>query len=73
MPLYGLEHLEMLWEPLHDTKCLIAWNSSTILLTFRGTASLKNALADAQVRQRDSPGTGARVQMSQQAVDTKEI
>jgi hypothetical protein len=51
MPLYGLQHLEMLWEPLHDTKCLVAWNSSTILLAFRGTVSLKNALSDAQVRQ----------------------
>lgn len=49
MKLFGLEHSELLWEKALDTKLLIAWNNSRILIAFRGTASLANALADVQV------------------------
>ena len=47
--LYGLTYSELLWELQLDTRCLIGWSSSKIVLSFRGTASLKNALADVQV------------------------
>ena len=47
--LYQLEHMEMFWERGHDTHALLAWGPSNIVLTFRGTASLKNVLADLQV------------------------
>ena len=47
--LYGLESHELLWEQKHDTKCLMGFGPDTILLAFRGPASLKNASADLQV------------------------
>lgn len=47
--LYGLEHSELFWEKALDTKLLLAWNRDTIVIAFRGTASLANALADLQV------------------------
>ena len=47
--LYGLEKHELLWEPKHDTKCLLAFGPDAIVVAFRGTASLKNASADIQV------------------------
>ena len=50
MALYKLEHSELFWEKALDTKLLLAWNRDTIMLVFRGTASLANALADLQVR-----------------------
>ena len=49
LSLYGLTHSELLWELQLDTRCLIGWSSSNIVLSFRGTASMKNALADVQV------------------------
>ena len=50
MALYGLEHSELFWEKALDTKLLMAWNSNTIVMAFRGTASFANALADLQAR-----------------------
>ena len=50
MGLYGLEHSELFWEKALDTKLLMAWNSNTIVMAFRGTASFANALADLQAR-----------------------
>ena len=47
--LYGLTDHELLWEKKHDTKCIMAFGPHTIVLAFRGTASLKNASADIQV------------------------
>ena len=49
MDLYGLEHSEPFWEKALDTKLLIAWNRERIVVAFRGTVSLPNALADVQV------------------------
>ncbi|KAK9813803.1 hypothetical protein WJX73_010334 [Symbiochloris irregularis] len=46
--LYKLDHFELLWAPAEDTKCIMAWNRDTIVLAFRGTASLSNVLADLQ-------------------------
>ncbi len=48
MALYGLTHSELFWEKALDTKLLMAWNAHTIVVAFRGTASLSNALADLQ-------------------------
>ncbi|GAB4816055.1 hypothetical protein N2152v2_003101 [Parachlorella kessleri] len=50
LELYNLQHFELLWqkEPC-DTKCLLAWGDGTIVVGFRGTASLANVLADIKV------------------------
>lgn len=49
MQKYGLQHLELFWEKALDTKLLMAWSDKVIVMAFRGTASLANALADVQV------------------------
>ena len=49
MSLYGLMHSELLWERLLDTKCLVCWGHGVVVVAFRGTASMKNALADIKV------------------------
>ena len=50
MKLYGLTSFELLWEQERDTKALLAWSDDTVVLAFRGTASLRNVIADIQVR-----------------------
>ncbi len=40
----------MLWERRLDTMALIAWGSNRIVVVFRGTNSLKNVLADLEVK-----------------------
>ena len=50
MKLYKLEQSELFWEKALDTKLLMAWNGTCMVLVFRGTASMANALADLQVR-----------------------
>lgn len=47
--LYGLEHIEMMWERRLDTMALIGWGPGRIVVVFRGTNSLRNVLADLQV------------------------
>ena len=49
MGLYGLQEFELLWERASDTKALMAWNQDTLVLAFRGTASMANVLSDLQV------------------------
>lgn len=49
MKLYDLEHYELLWEQAEDTKCLVGWSRTRVVVAFRGTASLSNVLADLQV------------------------
>lgn len=49
MSLYGLTQSESFWEVKQDTRCLVSWGGSKIVVAFRGTASMKNALADLQV------------------------
>ncbi len=44
-----LQHSELIWERASDTKVLLGWNSSTLVLAFRGTASLSNVFADLKV------------------------
>ncbi len=47
--LYNLTDSELFWELQLDTRCLMGWSDSTIVVAFRGTASMKNALSDLQV------------------------
>lgn len=49
LALYGLTHSELLWELQLDTRCLMGWSDSKIVLAFRGTASITNAWSDLQV------------------------
>ena len=53
--LYGLERMEVLWERRLDTMALIAWGANRIVVVFRGTNSLKNVLADLEVREGPGP------------------
>ena len=50
MALYDLHSFELLWEKALDTKVLLAWNTTTCVLCFRGTSSWANVLADLEVR-----------------------
>ena len=49
MDMYELTDSELLCELKRDTRCLMGWGNSTIVLAFRGTASVTNALSDLQV------------------------
>lgn len=49
LSLYNMTDSQSFWEVEQDTRCLIGWGSSTVVVAFRGTASMKNALADLQV------------------------
>ena len=49
MYLYDLTGSELFCELKRDTRCLMGWNDNTIVLAFRGTASMTNALSDLQV------------------------
>lgn len=48
--LYHLTQYRILFEPTSDTKAIVAWNKHTILISFRGTASLKAVRLDLEVR-----------------------
>ena len=52
MSMYGLTDNELFSELKRDTRCLVGWSNKTIVLAFRGTASMTNALSDIQVMQR---------------------
>ena len=52
MGLYQLAESELFTELQLDTRCLMAWSSTKIVVSFRGTASMKNAKADLQVSSR---------------------
>ena len=49
MDMYDLTGSELFCEVRRDTRCLMGWSDSTIVLAFRGTASMTNALSDLQV------------------------
>ena len=49
MGLYNLTDSELFWELQLDTRCLMGWSKSKIVVAFRGTASMTNALSDLQV------------------------
>ena len=50
MGMLGLEQVQLFWERSLDTKVLIGWSADTIVVSVRGTASLRNAIADIQAR-----------------------
>ena len=50
MSLYGLKDSELFWDKGSDTKMLMAWNRNTMVCSFRGTASLTNAMSDLKVQ-----------------------
>lgn len=49
LSLYELTDSKLFTELQTDTRCLVTWNATKIVITFRGTASVKNAKADLQV------------------------
>lgn len=49
MQLYNLKELRMLRDSATNTKCLVAWGSDTLLISFRGTANVQNAAHDMKV------------------------
>ena len=51
MALYAATHFRLLWKPNMDSKCIVTWNCDerTLVLAFRGTASLANAVADLKI------------------------
>lgn len=53
--LYRLQHYEWLREPAHDSNCLLAWGPDTLVVTFRGTQSLRNIRADLKASQGPCP------------------
>jgi Lipase (class 3) len=57
LQLYDLTHHRILYHKKQDAKCLAAWNpeTRTIVFSFRGTASMANALADIKVWRRPHP------------------
>ena len=48
LSLYGLTDSELFWDKGSDTKMLMGWNRNCLVCSFRGTASLNNALSDLQ-------------------------
>ena len=50
MDMYGLSTMQHFWEPKKDNRVLMAWNANTVVIAFRGTATLKNAQTDMAVR-----------------------
>ena len=49
MALYGLTDAKLFVEKSCDTKLLMGWNTNTLLMAFRGTASTTAACYDLQV------------------------
>ncbi len=47
--LLDLDGHEIVEEQQHDTRALLGWGAQGILLSFRGTASLQNAISDLRV------------------------
>ena len=43
-------HRRVFWERRADTKAVVAWGRRVIVVAFRGTATVKNAKLDLQVR-----------------------
>lgn len=56
LAMYGLHSVKIHCETSTDTRCLVAWSQSMIVIAFRGTASLANVKADLQASRRSYPG-----------------
>ncbi|KAI3436487.1 hypothetical protein D9Q98_005904 [Chlorella vulgaris] len=46
LPLFGLDQHVTVWDDKTDTHCVLGWSASQVVLAFRGTASLQNAMTD---------------------------
>lgn len=51
MQLFNLQQMRLVSEPVTGTKCLVAWGDNSLVISFRGTANLQNAIGDLQVHQ----------------------
>ena len=49
LSLYQMDTSKTFYEVSQDTRCLVGWGSNSVVVAFRGTASVRNALADLQV------------------------
>ena len=49
MQLVGVDDMKLMRCEAANVKCLVAWGQGRLLLAFRGTANLTNALADIKV------------------------
>ena len=49
MQQFGLKNMRLVRCKEANVKCLVAWGSGSLLLAFRGTANMANALADIKV------------------------
>jgi len=49
MELFDLCNYETIWEPRLDSKAIIGWSDDCVVISFRGTSSVANVLADLQV------------------------
>lgn len=47
--LYDLDDWEVVWEKETDTKALLAWGESTVVVAFKGTSSRENIITDMNV------------------------
>eukprot|EP00208_Stichococcus_sp_RCC1054_P005346 CAMPEP_0206142186 /NCGR_PEP_ID=MMETSP1473-20131121/15880_1 /ASSEMBLY_ACC=CAM_ASM_001109 /TAXON_ID=1461547 /ORGANISM="Stichococcus sp, Strain RCC1054" /LENGTH=1445 /DNA_ID=CAMNT_0053537075 /DNA_START=238 /DNA_END=4575 /DNA_ORIENTATION=- len=55
MKVLNLDHFELLWEKREDTKVLMAWSPTRLVISFRGTASWANVWADLQTWMHEHP------------------
>lgn len=56
MALFGLTQLRLFWERRCDTKATVAWGRTAIVISWRGTDTLKNARMDLQLSRTALPG-----------------
>ena len=48
--LFSLDWFQEIYLPESDIRAVLGWGNGTIVVSFRGTVSLKNVLTDIQVR-----------------------
>ena len=46
LKLYRLTHTEIIYDQRSDTKALLAWGETTLLVAFKGTSSFENVMTD---------------------------
>ena len=49
LQLYGMSDIETFWDPKLDTRAVMGWSRDMVVLSFRGTSSVRNALSDLRV------------------------
>ncbi|KAK9866320.1 hypothetical protein WJX84_007327 [Apatococcus fuscideae] len=55
LSLFNVNNYKTIREPVHDSKVLVGWGESAIVLAFRGTSSLANVRSDLQFWQTHFP------------------